>query len=297
MSDTREAAIAPEVSPSQRLEWVDGPLRNRSRQAAFLCYHSVADGGPPFISLAPGLFERHLRELRRRGYVAGGRDALFALAEGRPAAARQVFLTFDDGYRDNFTNAFPLLREHGFTATIFLIPPLVDEGAPLEWPELLAQSDPGTQRLRSLDWAMVERMAEGGIEFGSHSQTHRRLPTLSDEELQQELLDSRTRIKERLGRCDSIAYPFGAWDARVTAAAAAAGYSFGFTSPSSHQMTASRMSIPRIDMDHRDSLRRFSIKLSAPGRTLLLSPAKTLLRKALPAHAVGLGYPYEVTPW
>jgi peptidoglycan/xylan/chitin deacetylase (PgdA/CDA1 family) len=67
-------------------------------------------------------------------------------------------------------------------------------------------------------------MAAGRIEFGSHTNLHRHLPGLPDEELRQELLDSRRRIAERLGSCDCLAYPFGEWDERVADAARAAGY-------------------------------------------------------------------------
>ena len=255
-----------------------GPLQNRSRRAAFLCYHSVADGGPPFLSIPPGMFERHLRALRRLGFRSGRRADLDDLAAGRRPAAPLVFLTFDDAYVDNATVALPLLREHGFQAMVFLIPPLVDAGAPLAWPEVTEQRRAHPGVMRSMTWAQVEEMAEAGTEFGSHTLSHPKLPTLGDEELRQELLDARVRLRERLGRCDTLAYPFGHWDARVERAAADAGYAYAFSLPDDAQPTATALSIPRIPIDHRDELPRFLAKLSPPGRTVLLSPLKERLR-------------------
>ena len=77
-----------------------------------LCYHSVAPDGPPFLSLTPAAFERQLETLKRFGYHGGGLKELSVLAEGGRPHRRLAFLTFDDGYVDNFTHALPLLREH-----------------------------------------------------------------------------------------------------------------------------------------------------------------------------------------
>jgi peptidoglycan/xylan/chitin deacetylase (PgdA/CDA1 family) len=253
-------------------------LRNRSGEAAFLCYHSVHADGPPYLSLPPETFERQLALLRRRGLRTAGLDALDALTHDGSARERQVFLTFDDGFLDNYTHAFPLLREYGAKALVFLLPPAVDRGAPLAWAEVEERRTRHPEVFRSLDWTMVEAMAEHGVEFGSHTLTHPSLPSLGEEALRQELLDSRRRIAERLGRCDSLAYTFGHWDPRVAAAAADAGYRWAFTMPAAAQRTATPLSIPRIAVDQRDDERRFALKLTAAGRRLLLSPAKERLR-------------------
>jgi peptidoglycan/xylan/chitin deacetylase (PgdA/CDA1 family) len=134
---------------------------------------------------------------------------------------------------------------------------------------------------------MVESMADTGHEFGSHTLSHPKLTELGDEELRQELFDSRARIKERLGRCDSIAYPFGVWAARVAEAAADAGYSYGFTVPERSQMSANQLTIPRISVDQRDGEARFRRKLSAAYRALALSPCKPFARRVLRRTSAG----------
>jgi len=257
-----------------------GPLRNRSASAAFLCYHSVHPDGPPYLSLPPETFERQLARLRRSGDKTATLGALEAIRRGERPSARQVLLTFDDGFLDNYTHAFPLMRAYGVSGLIFLLPPAVDTGGPLTWPEVAQRAGRHPDVFRSVTWPMVEEMAEAGIEFGSHALTHHRLTTLGDEALAQELLDSRRRIIDRLGRCDALAYPFGGWDQRVATAAAAAGYRWAFTMPSAAQRDATALSIPRIAIDHRDDERRFALKLSVAGRRALLSPAKERLRQA-----------------
>jgi peptidoglycan/xylan/chitin deacetylase (PgdA/CDA1 family) len=267
------------MHPDRRLQTVDGPLRNRSRRAVFLCYHSVIDGGPPFLSLSPDTFEQQLATLKRAGYESGDHRSLATLAAGQRPPRPLAFLTFDDGYEDNFAHAFPLLRAYRFTALIYILPAYVNRRGAFDWPAIDDVRTAYPSVMRSVSWSMVERMAEHGIEFGSHTWDHRMLNDLSDEGLKQELWDSRALIKERVGHCDSIAFPQGSSSARVAAAAAAAGYSFGFTVPVLHQKAVTPLSIPRIAVDHRDRGTRFALKLNAATRRLWLSPLRARLHK------------------
>jgi peptidoglycan/xylan/chitin deacetylase (PgdA/CDA1 family) len=254
---------------------VRDPLRNRTHDAVFLAYHSVADRGPAWSSVPVEQFERQLDVLARWGYRGAGTRELEQLAAGRRPERPWAFLTFDDGFADNASTMAPLLNTRGWTGMVFLLPPAADSGAPFDWPEIQPRRESHPQVMRSLDWAAVESMADAGIEFGSHTNRHLHLPALGDEELRDELLDSRRRITSRLGRCDSLAYPFGEWDSRVAAAARDAGYRFAFTLPRRGQAAADLLSIPRVAVDHRDDRSRFALKLSPVGRGLVLSPART----------------------
>lgn len=255
-----------------------GDLRNRSGGAIFFSYHSVAASGPRYLTVSPELFERQLDHYARRGLGTGGLEDLRALAGGRRTEAN-LFLTFDDGFVDNYEVAMPLLRERGFRAFVFVLPPAVDDGGSLDWPEVAGQApDPST--MRSVTWPMLEEMKEAGFEVGSHTLSHPFLSRLGDEALRQELSDSRSRIVERLGSCSVLAYPFGDWDPRVAAAARDCGYEFAFTQPTRcGQQHATPLSIPRVNIDYRDSGHRLDLKLSALGRRLLLSRRITGLRR------------------
>ena len=266
------------------------PLRNRSRAAVFLAYHSIASPGPPFTSVSPGAFERQLAILRRLGFASGVHDELQKLAHGKRDRRRLVFLTFDDGYVDNHHTARPLLAAYGFRGLFFILPPRVDDGGALRWPRVERRVRDHPEVMRSLTWPLVEEMVADGHEFGSHTLTHPSLLELDDERLRQELLDSRTRIKERLGACDSLAYPFGVWSPRVAAAAADAGYSFAFTLPYGGQTSAGRLSIPRVAVDHRDGAGSFVLKLTPAYRRFHLSRLRPMARAIVrrrPAHLTG----------
>jgi peptidoglycan/xylan/chitin deacetylase (PgdA/CDA1 family) len=260
---------------------VSSPLRGRSRGCVFLGYHSVTDDGPPYLSLTPTTFERQLDLLTGAGFRSGTRATLQRIASGQGAPGRHAFLTFDDGFADTVTTALPLMSERALTGMVFVLPGHLDAGAPLDWPEVAGEAKRRPQLMQSMDWAMLEELVEAGWDVGSHTMSHARLPGLGEEELAQELLDSRRAVEARLGCCEMLAYPFGAWDERVATAAEAAGYSFAFTLPFGEQAGATRMSIPRVTIDDRDTPWRFRAKLSGAGRSALFSPLRPLVRRAL----------------
>jgi peptidoglycan/xylan/chitin deacetylase (PgdA/CDA1 family) len=244
----------------------------------FLCYHSVAARGPKYLTVTAELFERQLAQRRRRGLRSGGLEELAAIAAGRRCEP-SVFLTFDDGFRDNHSTVLPLLREYGFGGFVFVLPPLVDTGGPLDWPEMADDLKRFPDTMRSVTWDLLGEMAEGGFEVGAHTMTHPHLPRLDGERLRSELSDSRARVKEGLGRCDTIAYPFGECSPAVVAATRDCGYRFAFTLPTHRgQGAATPLTIPRLNVDYRDTDRRFALKLSRLGRRAILSPTVNRLR-------------------
>jgi peptidoglycan/xylan/chitin deacetylase (PgdA/CDA1 family) len=258
----------------------DRHFRNRSRQAAFLCYHSVAPTGPKYLTVTPQLFESHLRTFAERGMRTGDLGTLEALAAGERTPPT-VFLTFDDGFVDNYETVLPLLRERGMRAFVFVLPPLVDAGAPLVWPEVAADAQ-RFPHMRSVTWDMLGEMKEAAFEVGAHTLTHPHLPELDDERLREELWQSRERIVALLGDCATLAYPFGEWSPRVAAAAADCGYRYAFSLPTDHgQRHADRLTIPRVNVDYRDSGRRLAAKLSPVGRALYLAGTTKGARRAV----------------
>lgn len=253
-------------------------LGNRSRRAVFLCYHSIAERGAPYLALSPDLFERQLAMLRRLGYRSGGLADLERLARGERPPRPTAFLTFDDGFRDNFLVAQPLMAEYGFHPLVFVMPPFVDAGRGFDWPELAEAHAENPELLRSLTWSEVEQMVDLGAEFGSHTLSHPHLCELDDDQLAVELRESRRMIEERLGSCEMLAYPFGEWNPRVAQVAGDAGYRFAFSLPQGHQQAIGPLCIPRLNVDFRDSPARFFCKLRPFGRRLLLSRSGERLR-------------------
>jgi peptidoglycan/xylan/chitin deacetylase (PgdA/CDA1 family) len=179
----------------------DGALRTVQVPIPMYHYLSVPpDGADRYrrdLSVAPDLFAQHLDRLLEEGYTTIRLDDLLAhLTGGSPLPARPVILTFDDGYRDNYTNAFPLLKERGMTATFFIITDLIDANLP-----------------DYLSWDMVREMHAGGMSIQSHGRNHASLKGRDDDYLIWQALGSLETIEYELGvRPRFISYPAGQYD-------------------------------------------------------------------------------------
>jgi len=174
-----------------------------------IIYHSF-DGSGSCISVTPTLFREHLRIIRSMGYsTVTATQLVDALEGGPPLPSKAVALTFDDGLWNNYEEALPLLKEFGFTATVFLVTGYT--GRDSTW-----ERDPGIPAFPLMTWDKIKEMESYGIDFQPHSVSHPHLTRLSDKDLEEELLQSRRVIEDRLGKSASIfCYPYGEFDARV----------------------------------------------------------------------------------
>jgi len=235
-----------------------------------LCYHAVSSTWPSVLAVPPAVLADQLTFLSRRGYVG----LTFADAERRRMEGtlprRSVVVTFDDGYHSTLT-AVPILAGLRYPATVFVVTAFVDSGRALSWPGVADWLDgPHNDDLRPLGWDDLLRLSEQGWEVGSHTATHPELTRVGDDVLAEELGGSRAALSRRLGRCETVAYPYGLADERVAAAAAAAGYDGACTLTRAH----------RVD----DRYRRARVGLYAHDRGLRLrakaSPLARLARRS-----------------
>ena len=173
-----------------------------SRQAV-LTYHSLDRSGS-VISIKPETFREQILWLVESGVAVVPLSELLQLnRSGAESAA--VALTFDDGFENFLTEAFPLLQEHHLPATVFLVTGYC--GSTNDWPSQPRQF--GGKRL--LGWPRIEQMQRAGIEFGAHTVNHPNLTTLPPGAACSEILDSKKQIEDHLGAAvTSFAYPFGA---------------------------------------------------------------------------------------
>jgi peptidoglycan/xylan/chitin deacetylase (PgdA/CDA1 family) len=168
-----------------------------------LNYHSISDNlfgrVHPYnhINTPVSIFEMQMRWLRGAGYRTITLSELTNAFETKQDLTKTVVLTFDDGYQDFYTDAFLLLRQFGFTATIFL----------------------ATDRIRDLSvrieganyltWSQVRELHSAGIAFGSHSVTHADFRSLGPEQIDYELGYSKETIEQKIGApVESFSYPF-----------------------------------------------------------------------------------------
>jgi len=229
-----------------------------------VCYHAVsATWGSP-LAVSEEVLAAQLGALRRRGYEG----LTFAEAERRRAVgtlpARAAVVTFDDGYAST-AKARPILDRLGWPATVFAVTSFTASGDALAWSGTEHwRSTPHAHELTPLGWDGLAELAAAGWEVGSHTVSHPRLPELGDDALARELTASREAIAERLGRCETIAYPYGAVDRRVAAAAAAAGYLAACTLPSALTIDEPHLR-PRVGLYSRDTGARLWLKVSPAG--------------------------------
>lgn len=205
-------------------------------RSVILTYHSVDESGS-VISTSPALFESQMRWLASSGLpVVPLRSVL-----RQPGA---VALTFDDGYRNFFTAAWPVLRRFGFPATVFVVPEKV--GCVNDWPALRG----AMPRLDLMNWAEICSIARQGIEIGNHDLTHAHdLSTMEEPALLRRLAAGRAVLEERLGvPVSSFAYPYGLVTPRLRRLAArchelCCTADLGFVTPRSDPFR-----LPRIDV-------------------------------------------------
>ena len=135
--------------------------------------------------------------LRQHGYRTIGLSEMQAAFEKGLDLSKRVVLTFDDGYRDFYCDAYPVLRRFGFTATVFLATDRIrDTSIRLEGADYLP-------------WSEVRELNTQGITFGSHSVTHADLRSLGPEQIEYELGYSKETIEQQLGApVESFSYPF-----------------------------------------------------------------------------------------
>lgn len=236
-----------------------------------LCYHAVSPTWPAPLSITPEALDDHLGRLARRGWR--GIPAREALADGG-AGGRTVVVTFDDAYRSVLELAKPILDRHGMRGSVYVPTDWAGRDEPMTWPGIDHWLGGDHEReLLCMTWDQLAELEEAGWEVGSHTRSHPRLPEVADDAaLADELEGSRLVCEERLGRrCETIAYPYGAHDERVVAAAERAGYRFGLTLP--RRLHAGRgLAWPRTGVYHVDEGWRFALKASRPFRALRASP-------------------------
>lgn len=224
-----------------------------------LMYHRVSETGSEALSpwrVTPQKLSAQLSWLRESGYQGitleewlGWRD------RGDPIPAKSVHLSFDDGYLDFLTDAWPLLAKFGFPVTVFLVAEEI--GGENRW-----DRDSG-ERVPLLKWPQIRELQREGVRFGSHTVSHPSLTQLSHRAVRLELLRSKTTLEQGLGcAVDALAYPYGESSPWIRYVAARAGYRYAVTCEEGTAQSAdSLFALPRIEVEGSDDLVSFAAKI------------------------------------
>jgi peptidoglycan/xylan/chitin deacetylase (PgdA/CDA1 family) len=255
--------------------WMANRQLRRRGAVVVLTFHRVLEDVESRDTCSlPGMVVRRATFEKLAAYVAGKYKTVdvagaTGAASANAGAKMRVMFTFDDGWRDNYTNAVPVTRAHGIPVTIFICPGLVGRMQPF-WPEQAVSQmrkaskpvsateiEPLIERLktyspkrraqfirelcgtssavcnggdRTISWDDIRSMDAAGVRFGAHSDTHQILTAVPSETARREIRESRRAIEAALGkRCGMFAYPNGNYSSAVQQMLREEGFTAAFT--------------------------------------------------------------------
>ena len=194
------------LSPLSPLSFLDGaenstflsqPLHFITKdkyKLPILCYHNISEKvvGDESLCISPKEFEKHMEFLKEHDFT----PIHFADLENLSSIHRPVLITFDDGYENNFSDAYPILKKYNFKASIFLISDTVDKAG-------------------YLSEGQIKNMLDL-VDFQSHTKTHPLLSKISPEAMENEFKVSNERIEALSGKkVLALAYPTGDYNLLV----------------------------------------------------------------------------------
>jgi len=234
-------------------------------------YHSISNGPGP-TCIEPEAFRLQMAIVEEAGYrVVSLMDVLYWMQDGRELPDRCVALTFDDGFADFATIAFPELHRRGWPVTVFL--PAGHVGGFDRWE---APSPFGHRPL--IDWPTVSELAAHGVDFGGHGVVHTDLTRVRGAALEAEVLDSKRAIEDRTGReVTSFAAPYGRSDAEVSRVVRRHYRMAVGTTLARAGRESDQFDVPRIEMWYFRQPRRWRAFLRGEAEGFLL--ARRLLRR------------------
>jgi peptidoglycan/xylan/chitin deacetylase (PgdA/CDA1 family) len=259
---------APIVSPAAVPDQSVVPVGRSSIHLPILMFHYIRVVHDPRdqlgfnLSVTPDDFSRQLDWLAANGFhPIDFNDVRQYFAGQNPLPAKPIVLTFDDGYRDFYTNAYPILWAHHFKAVSYVISGYV--GGP-----------------NYMTWDMVRELDAHGIEIGAHTFSHIDLTKASATELHRQLVDSEGDFVQELGHpVLDFCYPAGKYNSVVTAAVQAAGYQTATTTEMGtlHSMT-DRFTWSRVRVSGGEQLEKLIADLGTSENTIKLPAEPAYIR-------------------
>jgi peptidoglycan/xylan/chitin deacetylase (PgdA/CDA1 family) len=213
-------------------------------------YHVIASAPAgarwPQLFVKPIRFRAQIDYLARKGYTAVTLDQVYkAWEKDGLLPPKPIVISFDDGYRGDYTDALPTLAEH-------------------DWPGVL-NLKLGALKDGELTEQMIEEMLGAGWELGSHTISHLDLTTLKGPDLTHQVAGSRQMLQDEFGvPVDFFCYPSGRFDRRVVREVRDAGYLGATTTQPGLASREDLYKLRRIRMEQRDDVRSLRTKLDRP---------------------------------
>lgn len=203
-----------------------------------LNYHMVEDKDIA-LSVLPKDFDAQMAYLKEHDFHPISTQELYrALTEGIELPKNPVLITFDDGYLDNYTVAYPILKKYGFKAAFFIVTGFLDDKNPLY-----------------MSWEQLKEMAKDGMDFESHTVSHKSLTDVSEDVARYEIQKSKERLEEELGKkVLFLAYPTGTYNLHIAQMLRDAGYKGAFTIKYGNvDMASNLFALERVPVFHTEN--------------------------------------------
>lgn len=211
-----------------------------------LMYHSISNGEKGLFKVPKNTFYEHMKYLKDNDYKTLTLDELYNhLINGIPFSEKSVAITFDDGYSDNYKNAYPILKKLGLKATIFTITDYIADNSYF------------------MSKNQLKEVALNGIDIESHTTNHPKLDKLSQEDRVKTLKKSKDAIEKLLDKeVKYIAYPFGRCNQEVIDDVKNAGYKMAFTTKMGFaNMSSGIYELKRVFISGYADVKRFEKKI------------------------------------
>ena len=265
-------------------------------QARILMYHCVSDFPHekeiPYDSVPPDLFQTHMNILEQDCFnVISLGDLAIILKENRTIPPKTISITFDDGYKNNYLNAFPILEDMGFKATFFVIAGGMGMNKPFQhllWDESIESHFHKVPESRlPMKWMEVRELRNRSHEIGSHGMTHRSIGNLQYKQGLEEIIRSKKAIEEAISASVTLfSYPYGAksyndFNKRTEPMLRDVGYTAACTGEIGSVSNGTGLyELSRIPVRETDTPFRFRQKLS--GAFEWINPFKRAFQSAIP---------------
>ncbi len=230
-----------------------------SRDILILTYHSL-DESRSVVSISPPMFKKQMEFLWEKGYQTLSLSELINCIHQKKLFPEKTFvINFDDGYKNTYTEAFPVLKEFGFKGTAFLITDYC--GGFNDWPG----ETYWIERRPLLSWSEIKEMHKYGFEFGAHTLTHPDLTQIPIERAEQEIIQSKAHIQDHLGvDVQLFAYPYGKYNSKVKEIVQKQFYGACSTKLGKVKSDCDPYKLKRIDMYYLSSYKLFSALSTKP---------------------------------
>lgn len=200
------------------------------------------------LRVSPELFEEQLSYLKSHSYQTVSLDDLLECQrQGLSLPQKSFALTFDDGFKDFLTLAYPALKRCGFTATIFLITNKVNESY---------------QNKQFLSWEEICALKKEGFSFGAHTCSHPLLTSLSLEEARYEIEESKRIIEEKINSpVRFFSYPYGEFNSDIENLVRKAKFTGALVTPHGPGIESCPFSLKRVGVNSNNPMWVFKLKV------------------------------------